>query len=154
MARYKATSFSNIVDLFFKAGASRGRDLSVDFRKAFEENSDLALRLALWTRDVRGGAGERKHFREWLSSLVASGDLNSAMQLALRTPEVGRWDDLLVLIGTPLEVFTAELIGQALQDCHKKKWIMANLETMSDAEAEKILQEIEDDVSNRHLRVA
>lgn len=120
MARYNASSLSAVVDLFFKAGASRGRDLTRDFRAALAENADLALRLALWARDVRGGAGERKHFRDWLGSLARgsahTGDHKQAMQLALRTPEVGRWDDLLVLIDTPLEVFAAELIGAALAE--------------------------------------
>lgn len=131
MARYNASSLSAIVDLFFKAGSSRGHNLVPSFQKALAENTDLGLRLALWTRDVRGGAGERKHFRDWLGALARSGHDPLAMQLALRTPEVGRWDDLLVLIGTPLEVFAAELIGQALAEGNGlcAKWMPRKGET-------------------------
>ena len=55
-----ATSTNANVDLFFQIGASRGTDISDMFAKALEENKELALRILLWTRDVRGGAGERQ----------------------------------------------------------------------------------------------
>jgi len=54
------------VDLFYKIGASRGKDITADFVAAYVENSDLALRIAQWARDVRGGAGERQLFRDIL----------------------------------------------------------------------------------------
>ena len=54
------------VDLFYNIGASRGKDITGDFTAAYVENSDVALRIAQWARDVRGGAGERQLFRDCL----------------------------------------------------------------------------------------
>ena len=57
------------VDLFYKIGASRGKNITAEFTAAFVENSDVALRIAQWARDVRGGAGERQLFRDILVHL-------------------------------------------------------------------------------------
>ena len=59
-------------DLFFKIGASRGKNIIPDFIAAFAEDKDLAVRIAQWARDVRGGAGERKLFRDILSNVKPS----------------------------------------------------------------------------------
>ena len=48
-----------VVDLFYKIGASRGKNIVPDFSAAFVENPELAIRVALWARDARGGAGRR-----------------------------------------------------------------------------------------------
>ena len=53
------SSKSPLVDLFFAIGASRGKGLSAEFVRAFKYNETYALRLLMWARDVRGGAGER-----------------------------------------------------------------------------------------------
>ena len=52
------------VDLFYNIGASRGKNITGDFTAAYVENPDVALRIAQWARDVRGGAGERQLFRD------------------------------------------------------------------------------------------
>ena len=54
-----ASTLRNTTDLFFKIGASRGKDITRDFERAYQEDADLAVRIALWSRDARGGAGER-----------------------------------------------------------------------------------------------
>ena len=82
-------------DLFYKIGASRGQDVTPLFAKAFAENRELALRIVQWARDVRGGAGERKIYRDILQWLETR-DPKAAKDLIYKTPEVGRWDDLLV----------------------------------------------------------
>jgi hypothetical protein len=92
----RASTASACVDLFFHIGALRGQDVIPTFVKAFTENKELALRIALWARDVRGGAGERKIFRDILQYLEEA-DPDAAYLLLNKTPEVGRWDDLLVL---------------------------------------------------------
>ena len=51
------------VDLFYKIGASRGKNIIPDFVAAYVENREVALRIALWVRDIRGGAGERRRCR-------------------------------------------------------------------------------------------
>ena len=55
MKARKSTA-SAAVDLFFNIGASRGKKIVPAFIAAFVENKDLALRIAAWVRDVRGGA--------------------------------------------------------------------------------------------------
>jgi len=104
-----------LTDLFFKIGAMRGKDVIPAWTAARVQDSDLASRIALWARDVRGGAGERKIFRDILTDLVNT-DLDRASALARKVPELGRWDDLLVLVDTPLEAYAFEMIGAALRD--------------------------------------
>jgi hypothetical protein len=45
------------VDFFFKSGASRGKNIIPTFIASFVEDQDLAVRIALWLRDVRQGSG-------------------------------------------------------------------------------------------------
>ena len=91
-----SSSLDTHVDLFFRVGASRGKAAEVVrlFKKALAENQDLAIRVALWARDARGGAGEREIFREMLKVMPPE------VQLALipKIVELGRWDDLGVLV--------------------------------------------------------
>ena len=101
------------VDLFFKIGASRGKNIIPDFTAARVEDPNVATRIALWARDVRGGAGERKLFRDILFDLVKS-DADRARAVMRKIPELGRWDDMLVLLGTELEQDAIVMIKEAL----------------------------------------
>ena len=83
-----------LVDLFYKIGASRGKNIVPDFTAALVENPDLAVRIALWARDVRGGAGEREVFRQILSHLENTNP-EIAEKILPKVPELGRWDDIL-----------------------------------------------------------
>ena len=89
-----------LVDLFYNIGASRGKDITSQFTAAMVENKELALRIALWSRDVREGAGERQLFRDILVHLEKM-DPDSAVALLKKVPELGRFDDLFVF-NTPL----------------------------------------------------
>ena len=89
----RATSASSVLDFFGKAGSARGTDITKEFMSALVDNQDLAVRALLWTRDIRGGAGERKQFRDLLAKLEAT-DPTLAGRLMARVPELGRWDDL------------------------------------------------------------
>lgn len=102
------------VDLFFQIGASRGKDIVPAFTAAYVENRDIALRIALWVRDVRGGAGEREIFRSILQHLeqVCPTDAELLMQ---RVPELGRFDDLLVFKTKPLKTKAYTILGDALR---------------------------------------
>lgn len=113
MAAY-ASSLNKNVDLFFKIGASRGKDIVPDFTAAFVENPDLALRIAQWSRDVRGGAGERQIFLDILLHLEKT-DVAAAKRLLLNTPEIGRWKDLLVVTEPSLKAVAFTLIKGALE---------------------------------------
>jgi len=103
------------VDLFFKIGASRGKDITKDFVAAYVENPEVAMRIALWARDARGGAGERETFRTILSYLDKTAPVDAA-KLLLKVPELGRWDDIFV-VKTPTLKWTAyNMLGDALRE--------------------------------------
>jgi hypothetical protein len=111
-----STSLNLCVDLFFQIGAMRGQDktrLINAFTKAFGENPLTAMRLLFWARDVRGGAGERQIFRDIIEYLAKNRTEVLGKNLHL-VSEFGRWDDLLVLIGTPLENQALGLYAEAL----------------------------------------
>ncbi|CAB4162986.1 vWFA domain containing protein [uncultured Caudovirales phage] len=91
----RLSTASALTDLFFKIGASRGKNIIPDWTAARVQNPELAGRIALWVRDIRSGAGERKLFRDILAELVTS-DTDRAIALMRKVPELGRWDDVLV----------------------------------------------------------
>lgn len=102
------------VDLFYNIGASRGKNIVPQFTAAYVENSDLALRIAQWARDARGGSGERELFRQILSHLETSNP-EDASRLLVKIPEVGRYDDLLVFKTKPLKAKAFTMLGDALR---------------------------------------
>jgi len=113
-----SSSLNLCVDLFFQIGAMRGQDktrLINAFTKAFGEDQLTAMKLLFWARDVRGGAGERQIFRDIVTYLATNRTETLAKNLGLFA-EFGRWDDLLVLVGTPLETQALTLIGDALKE--------------------------------------
>ena len=63
----RKTSANACVDLFYNIGASRGKNIVPQFVAALAEDRELALRIALWARDAREGAGERQLFRDILA---------------------------------------------------------------------------------------
>lgn len=87
------TSDSKVLDLFAKIGSSRGRDISAVFTAALAEDENLAVRVLLWARDVRGGAGERQQFRNLLRSLEQANP-TLAGKIMHKIPFLGRVDDL------------------------------------------------------------
>lgn len=103
-----------LVDLFYNIGASRGKNIIPAFTAAMVENKDLALRIALWARDVRGGAGERQLFRDILAHLDKV-DPESAGRLMTKIPEVGRYDDLFVFTNSELKARAYTMLGDALR---------------------------------------
>ena len=110
-----ASSLSNTTDLFYKFGASRGRDITKEFERAYHENREVALRLIQWGRDARGGAGERKLFRDLLLFLEKNytADLLET-RLLNNIPEIGRWDDLLIFTNPAVRNKAYGLIRDAL----------------------------------------
>ena len=102
------------VDLFFKIGASRGKNITKDFTAALVENKDVALRIAQWVRDARGGAGERQLFRDVLVYLEKH-DKDAAKALLRKVPELGRWDDIFVFTDKELKTQAYTMLGDALR---------------------------------------
>ena len=109
------TTTDKVVDLFFKIGASRGKDIIPTFTDAYFQNKELALKVALWARDVRGGSGERKVFRDILTHLETI-DVDAAKALLHKIPELGRWDDLFSFKTTELKVAAYTLLANAIKD--------------------------------------
>jgi len=94
--RAHATTSSAVLDLFGAIGSARGKDVSREFMAAISENEDLAIRTLLWARDIREGSGERQTFRNLLVQLERANP-RLAGRLIHKIPELGRWDDVLVL---------------------------------------------------------
>lgn len=118
MATHSST-LNLCVDLFFTIGAMRGQDkqrLINTFTKAYAEDALTATKLLFWARDVRGGAGERQIFRDIITYLAGSKHSSVLKKNLVLVSEYGRWDDLLPLIGTPLEKDALDLIVGALKD--------------------------------------
>jgi hypothetical protein len=112
------TTLNSCVDLFFSIGSMRGKskDKVVKlFSEAFNENPLVATKILFWVRDVRGGAGERKIFRDIISQLTLDTPQTVRKNISL-IPEFGRWDDILVLLGTELEDDMFSLIKTALSN--------------------------------------
>lgn len=84
------------------------------FRNAWVAgNKELAFKLLIWCRDIRGGAGNRSGFRNCLKWLIETEPDWVQLNIGL-IPEHGRWDDLRVLFGTPLDKYAAKLWGDAI----------------------------------------
>src|SRR5688572_4934666 len=93
-----SSTFSAVLDFFYHAAARQGEDNLPLFIAAYEEDKNLALKALFYLRDVRGGKGQRKTFRdiiEWL----AKKDGKVFDKFAVYVPEYGRWDDLTRLVG-------------------------------------------------------
>ena len=114
MKARKSTA-SALVDLFFKAGAMRGQNIVPAFIAAYVEDKENALRLALWLRDVRQGAGERELFRQILQYLEKT-DRKDALRLLRRTPELGRWDDIFAFQSDEMKAAAFTMLGDALRE--------------------------------------
>lgn len=111
----RASTADFVLDFFSVVGGARGTDLSAKFTKALHQNEELAVRALLWTRDVRGGAGEREQFRDLLKVLELY-DWNLAGSLIPNIIEVGRWDDLFSLTFAPNVQRVVETFAQALRE--------------------------------------
>ena len=99
------TTESALLDMFAMGGAMRQRsisDITLMFKKAYQENPKYALKCLFYLRDVRGGQGERRFFRECMKWL-AKNDSAAAKRNLQYIAEFGRWDDLYCFVGTSLE---------------------------------------------------
>ena len=108
-----ASTGSGLVDLFAVIGASRGKDLIRELKTALYLNEDVAIRTLLWARDVRGGAGERQTFRN-LFVWLCENKPEIATKILPKIPEIGRWDDVLVAMDTPIKKDVVSLLQKAL----------------------------------------
>lgn len=127
MPAFKST-LNACVDLFFKIGALRkapDAEVLQLFFSAYNEEPEVALRIAAYARDARGGMGERRVFRVILQGLEARGESEAAKRLLVKAPEWGRWDDVLVMKSPALKNTAFEMIARALVDRDRlvAKWL-------------------------------
>lgn len=111
------TTKSDLLDMFALGGAYRNRsddDVKILFRNAYAENPVYALKCLFYLRDVRGGQGERRFFRVAMKDL-AYWDTDAARRNLVHIPEYGRWDDLYIFVGTPLEKAAMKFMKDQLE---------------------------------------
>ncbi len=115
-AKAQKTTNSSLVDLYGTIGAMRNRqtaDIERMFSQAFAEERLLAMKLLFYARDIRGGLGERRTARAiylFLANLYPE-VLKQNLELV---SDFGRWDDLLIFLGTKLKDDVVELIQKQL----------------------------------------
>ena len=101
------TTNSDLLDMFAMGAAMRNRsdaDVILMFKKAFEENAELAMKMLFYIRDIRGGQGERRFFRVIIRWAADNKEIRESIRKNIQyIPEFGRWDDLYALEGTALE---------------------------------------------------
>ena len=90
------TSTNNCIDMFFLVGASRNmreEEMIRLFVAARAENPDMAYRILFWSRDIRGGAGEKRFFNTIMRFVQKDNQFlfNELIQLV---PEYGYWKDM------------------------------------------------------------
>ncbi len=116
---YRSTQ-SECLDLFATIGAlrrERDEEITNRFLRAYAEDADLAMKTLFFARDIRGGIGERRVFRTILKWL-ANNEPRSLEKNIQYIAEYGRYDDLLVLMGTTCEGKVLHLIKKQLAaDC-------------------------------------
>lgn len=115
-ATYGST-LSECLDLFATVGALRHRsdeEITSRFMRAYAENRDIAMKLLFFARDIRGGLGERRVFKTVIRWLARNNPESLRKNLGYIS-EYGRFDDLIVLFGTPLEKDMLELIKTQLR---------------------------------------
>lgn len=96
---YRSTG-KELLDLNFAVASLRSavlEEIHIRFSKAYHENPELAIKWLFFARDIRGGLGERRLFRECLW-VIANEDPDLLKRLIPLIPEYGRWDDLWVLL--------------------------------------------------------
>lgn len=107
---------SECLDLFATIGALRrpsDEEIIKRFVRAFMENPDTAMKLLFFARDIRGGLGERRVFRTILKWLAVNQPESVRKNLEY-IAEYGRFDDLLTLMGTPVEKDMIALVKEQL----------------------------------------
>ena len=118
------TTGSDCLDLFATIGALRNagdQEIIARFSRAYAEDRDLAMKMLFYSRDIRGGLGERRVFRTILKYL-ADAQAESVRKNLHYVSEYGRWDDLTVLFGTACEKDAVKVIRkQLLQDLEALK---------------------------------
>ena len=112
-----------LVDLFAISGAMREREdeeITALFAKAMVEDKLTATKLAFYTRDIRGGLGERRTGRLMLKYLAENYSDIFRKNLEY-VADYGRWDDLVYLLYSAADVIVPLLKKQLDEDLANMK---------------------------------
>ena len=88
------------------------------FKYAYEEDSETALKNALYYRDIRGGLGRREGFRQILTYL-ANKNVEDFKRLVVLTAMYGRYDDLTMIawdLPNEAQSFVVEFISTVFNE--------------------------------------
>lgn len=121
--RAYATTGSYCLDYFALIGGYRNHLNQVlkSFMMAFNEDPKIALKILFYARDIRNGLGERDSFRLVLNA-IGNFYPEIAIKLLPFIPQYGRYDDLLVLLATPIKKDLILMIeNQLKEDVENKK---------------------------------
>lgn len=113
---YKSTQ-SKVLDLFSMGGALRTRtptEIEKFISQALAEDKLLAIKCLFYLRDVRGGQGERRTFREALK-ILSTYNPKETLKLLPLIPEYGRWDDLFYLDNIDFSLFLKKQIDEDIK---------------------------------------
>lgn len=112
------STLSDCLDFFAVCGALRSaneRDIIRRFTRAYSEDADTAMRILFYSRDIRGGLGERRTFNIIMHYLADFRPQSVIKNLPLFA-EYGRYDDILSLLGTSCEGELVKYIRAQLND--------------------------------------
>lgn len=113
-----ATTDKALLDFNFNISSYRNKsenDIIVDFKKAWFEDKELALKYIFFARDIREGLGERRLFRTCIKSISNElSKINDPIQIFEWIKEYGRLDDIFVFVGTELENALIDFIAKQL----------------------------------------
>lgn len=111
-----STSGKKLLDMNFKMSSYRNRDeaeIIRDFTNAFFEQPLLAMKFLFFIGDIRQGLGERRTFKTCLR-WVADNKPDYLRALVDLIPEYSRWDVMVSLLGTKLELDAVDAIADQL----------------------------------------
>ncbi len=119
-----ATTTHPLLDMNFKVSSFRDRneqEITEEFIKSFYSDRKYSIKWLFFLRDILEGLGERRTFRVCLRYLAISQPQIARAVLSL-VPEYGRFDDLLILLDTPLrKEVSAMLKEQWNKDLNKMR---------------------------------
>ncbi len=128
---FKSTS-NPFLDLFATIGSARGENIPEyveQFMECMQIDQSMAIRLLLWTRDIREGAGAREVFRQIVARLSKEyPNLVTKMVTRGVFEHFGRWDDILTVFqsgSAELKSVVAQYIQAAINAGHPLccKWM-------------------------------
>lgn len=120
-------AMDHLLEYFSKGGSIRGKRsyytehtteyiLNLFKNAWYTGQKENCMKLAFWTRDIRGGAGARQNFRDIIKWL-ATEEPDWVIANIHLIPEHGRWDDLKTLYGTLCERTTVKYWAEAISCC-------------------------------------